>query len=318
MNHGYQALFCNCTWSLPDGLVERHKARPVAQGFTQTPGVDYFDTFSPIVKPCTICLILALTVSFQWLVRQLDVENAFLNGELQEEVFMAQPQGFVHPRYPHFCCKLHKALYGLKQAPKVWFHKLRVTLVDYGFQPSCADMSLFIYHTASEVLILLVYADDILVTGSSQKLISHFTSYLHDKFALRDLGPLSYFLDLLNRTHMENSKPTPTPGSLGHTLSQSDGVPHPSEYRRTIGALQYVTLTRPDIAFVEHLILVFSFNLQLLWNFRDIVMLTRHLVPMIVEAPTATVSSSAQILYPGPPPNNAWSPRVVPNLNVEG
>ena len=112
MNHEYQALLFNCTWSLvhpppsahivgcrwiyklkyqPDGSVERHKARLVAQGFTQTPVVDYFDTFSPVVKPCTIRLILALAVSFQWTVRQLDVENAFLNGKLQEEVFMAQP-----------------------------------------------------------------------------------------------------------------------------------------------------------------------------------------------------------------------------------
>ena len=112
MNHEYQALLFNCTWSLVhsppsahivgcrwiyklkyrlDGSVERHKARLVAQGFTQTPGVDYFDTFSPVVKPCSIRLILALAVSFQWPVRQLDVENAFLNGKLQEEVFMAQP-----------------------------------------------------------------------------------------------------------------------------------------------------------------------------------------------------------------------------------
>ena len=120
-------------------------------------------------------------------------------------------------------------------------------------------MSLFIYDTASEVLILLVYVDDILVTRSNQKLISHFIFYLHDKFALRDLGPLSYLLgiqahrqglilhfnqqkyitDLISRTHMENSKLAPTPGSLGRTLSQSDGVPlpNPSKYRRTVGVL---------------------------------------------------------------------------------
>ena len=84
--------------------MERHKARLVAQGFTQILGVDYFDTFNPVVKPYTIRFILALVVFFQWSVRQLDVENAFLNGELQEEVFMAQPQGFVYPCYPHYAC----------------------------------------------------------------------------------------------------------------------------------------------------------------------------------------------------------------------
>ena len=142
MNHEYQALLHNCTWSLvspppsthivgcrwiyklkyrPDGSVERHKARLVAQGFTQTTGVDYFDTFNPVVKPCTICFILALVVFFQWSVRQLDVENDFLNGVIQEEVFMAQPQGFVHPCYPHYAYKLHKALYGLKEALELGF-----------------------------------------------------------------------------------------------------------------------------------------------------------------------------------------------------
>ena len=142
MQHEYQALLRNRTWSLvphppsahivgcrwiyklkylPNGSVEKHKDRVVAQGFTQTPGVDYFDTFNPVVKPYTIRLILDLVVSFQWLIRHLDVENAFLNGDLQEEVFMAQPQGFVHPQYPHYVCKLHKALYGLKQAPRAWF-----------------------------------------------------------------------------------------------------------------------------------------------------------------------------------------------------
>ena len=217
MQHEYQALLRNRTWSLvphppsahivgcrwiyklkylPNGSVEKHKDRVVAQGFTQTPGVDYFDTFNPVVKPYTIRLILDLVVSFQWLIRQLDVENAFLNGDLQDEVFMAQPQRFVHPQYPHYVCKLHKALYGLKQAPRTWFQKLRVALVDYGFQSSRADTSLFIHYTASDILILLVYMDDILVTGSNPKLVSHFISYLHDKFALKDLGPLSYFLGI--------------------------------------------------------------------------------------------------------------------------
>ncbi|KAL6315876.1 hypothetical protein AAG906_012212 [Vitis piasezkii] len=196
--------------------------------------------------------------------RQLDVENSFLNGELQEEVFMAQPQGFVHPRYPHYVCKLHKALYGLKQAPRAWFHKLRVALVDYGFQPSRTDMSLFVYHTASEVLILLVYVDDILVTGS-EKLISHFISYLHDNSPSRlNLAPQS--------------------AELYYRPAQ----PH------SHGELQTCTYTR------------------------DIVMLTGDLVPMIGGAPAATVSSLTQILSPGPPPNNDWSPRQVLNLNIEG
>ncbi|RVW17177.1 Retrovirus-related Pol polyprotein from transposon RE1 [Vitis vinifera] len=226
MNSEYQALLRNNTWSLvpppssahivgcrwiyklkyrPDGSIDRHKARLVAQGFTQTPRIDYFDTFSPVVKPCTIRLILALAVSFQWSVWQLDVENAFLNGDLEEEVFMTQPQGFVNPTYPTYVCKLHKALYGLKQAPRAWFQKLRIALLDYGFQSSRADTSFFIFHTATDILILL----------------------------------------------METSKPAPTPGLLGRTLSQSDGMSlsDPSEYRRTVGALQYVTLTRPDIAF---------------------------------------------------------------------
>ncbi|RVW60898.1 Retrovirus-related Pol polyprotein from transposon RE1 [Vitis vinifera] len=236
MQHEYQALLRNRTWSLvphppsahivgcrwiyklkylPNGSVEKHKDRVVAQGFTQTPGVDYFDTFNPVVKPYTIRLILDLVVSFQWLIRQLDVENAFLNGDLQDEVFMAQPQRFVHPQYPHYVCKLHKALYGLKQAPRTWFQKLRVALVDYGFQSSRVDTSLFIHHTASDILILLVYMDDILVTGSNPKLAQQQGSVLH-------LNQQKYIADLLHRTQMEASKPALTLGSLGRTLSQSD------------------------------------------------------------------------------------------------
>ncbi|RVX16768.1 Retrovirus-related Pol polyprotein from transposon RE1 [Vitis vinifera] len=194
-----------------------------------------------IVKSYTIRLILALAISFQWPVRQLDVENAFLNGDLQDE------------------------------APRAWFQKLRVALVDYGFQSSRTDTSLFIHHTASDILILLIYMDDILVTGSNPKLQG---SVLH-------LNQQKYIANLLHRTQMEASKPVLTP----------------------VGALQYVTLTRPDIAFVVNKACQFMAKpSDVHW---DIVMLTRPPVRMIAGAPTDIVSSLAQISSHGPPPNNA-------------
>ena len=107
-----------------DGSLDKYKARLVAKGFQRTPGVDFSETFSPVVKASTIRVVFTLAVSRGWGIQQIDINNAFLNGDLQEEVFMVQPEGFINPMKPHHECKLRKVLYGLKQAPRTWFEKI--------------------------------------------------------------------------------------------------------------------------------------------------------------------------------------------------
>jgi histone deacetylase 1/2 len=128
-----------------DGTIERFKARLVAKGFKQRYGIDYEDTFSPVVKAATIGLILALVVSNNWCLRQLDVQNAFLHGFLEEEVYMKQSHGYEDKSKSQYVCKLDKALYGLKQAPRAWYSQLCVKLQSLGFVPSKGDTSMLFY-----------------------------------------------------------------------------------------------------------------------------------------------------------------------------
>ena len=179
-----------------DGSLNRHKARLVAKGFDQEDGIDYTQTFNPVIKPTTIRVLLALAVHYDWSIHQLDVSNAFLHGSLLEEVFMEQPRGFVDALRPNHVCRLHKALYGLKQAPRAWFTRLRQSLVHLGFQESLVDASLFTFHHSDIHLYVLVYVDDILVTGTHSSHISTLIRTLQQEFPLKDLGALSYFLGI--------------------------------------------------------------------------------------------------------------------------
>ncbi|KAE8701957.1 hypothetical protein F3Y22_tig00110503pilonHSYRG00294 [Hibiscus syriacus] len=151
-----------------DGTLQRYKSRLVARGFSQIPGQDFQDTFSPVAKSTTINVILALAVQKRWCLRQVDINNAFLNGYLQEEVYMQQPQGFeeVDSDGTPLVCKLNRALYGLRQAPRNWYVKLKEHLIHIGFEVSLADCSLFVMKREEYVVYALVYVDNIIVTGS--------------------------------------------------------------------------------------------------------------------------------------------------------
>lgn len=207
MSDEFNALMTSGTWSLvpsssshnvigckwvfrikrnPDGSVARYKARLVAKGFHQQPGIDYKDTFSPVVKPQTIKLVLCIAFSRGWSLSHMDVNNAFLNGTISEDIYMAQPYGFVHPQYPQHVCKLHKALYGLKQAPRAWYQALRDFLLDFGFTNAKFDTSLFTYVQDGTIAYFLVYVDDILLTGNNSQFLTLFQQALSNKFSLKN------------------------------------------------------------------------------------------------------------------------------------
>lgn len=217
MTEEYQALLKQGTWVLVhpssdkrvlgskwifklkrdlEGRVVRHKARLVANGYHQKPGLDFEDTFSPVIKMTTVRLIISLALHFTWPVHQLDVKNAFLHGLISKEIHRAQPQGFVSNQFPRHVCRLNKAICGLRQAPRAWYSRLSQFLQSKEFHMSQCDNSMFIRHSIASVIIILVYVDDILVIGNDCSFVQNLLSELNNAFSMRLLGPLKHFLGI--------------------------------------------------------------------------------------------------------------------------
>ncbi|XP_026445687.1 uncharacterized protein LOC113346359 [Papaver somniferum] len=213
--------------------------------------------------------------------RQSDVSNTFLHGTLTGDVYVEQPPGFVYFEFPSHVCHLNMSLYSLKQAPRAWFDKFSGFLLSYGFTQSICDHSMFFHSKAGVKMILLVYVDDIILVGNSDSNLTSFISTLKTQFALKDLGPLSYFLgiepkldtstnsllltqnkysiELLKKFDMLECKPCTSPVASGRRASLYDGtlLEDSAYYRSLVGALQYLTLTRPDVSFLVNYVAQF-------------------------------------------------------------
>ncbi|CAH9133273.1 unnamed protein product [Cuscuta epithymum] len=254
----------------PNGEVERYKARLVAKGFTQVEGVDFHETFAPVAKLVTVRCLLAVAAKKHWEVHQLDVNNAFLHGDLSEDVYMRVPQGFSKNGDTRVC-KLQKSLYGLRQASRNWYHKFTQSLLKVGFRQSHADHSLFIFRRGLVQTFALIYVDDVILAGNDVSHINDTKRHLDENFSIKDLGPLKYFLgievarspkgfvlsqrkytlDILNECGLLAGRPSLFPMEQNLKLRPDDDSPlvDASSYRRLIGRLLYLTVTRPDIVF---------------------------------------------------------------------
>ncbi|KAH0674692.1 hypothetical protein KY284_014877 [Solanum tuberosum] len=296
MTQEFEALHANHTWDLlplplgkraigckwvyrvkhkADGSIERFKARLVVKGYTQQAGIDYVETFSPVVKMTTVRSLIATTVKRGWNISQLDVTNAFLHGDLHEEVYMETPPGLMVDT-PGLVCKLNKSLYGLKQASRQWYEKLTAALYSRGYTHSVNDYSLFYKKSNKSTVFLAVYVDDVILTGTDSAEIDPLKKFLHDQFKIKDLGRLHYFLglevlyksdgvlisqrkfalDLLKEFDCLHCPCSPSPLDPTVKLQAKEGIvlSDPTFYRKLVGKLNFLTNTRLDISYaVQHL-----------------------------------------------------------------
>ena len=266
-----------------DGSIERYKARLVAQGFSQKYGDDYDETFCPVVRLESLRALIALAVQLGLKLHQVDVTTAFLNGELEEEVYMRQPEGFITDGEENLVCKLRKSIYGLKQSPRCWNTALDSHLKDIGFVQSVSDPCVYT-DKEGDMFFIGVYVDDIILAGRSDKKIREVKDALARKFNIKDMGKLHYFLgtmvlhdeksesiwigqpvytnNLLKKFGMQDCKAVCTPVDISTKLvkaTSEDECVDQQLYQSAIGSLLYLSVsTRPDITYAVSTLARFS------------------------------------------------------------
>nr|CAD40418.3 OSJNBa0065J03.14 [Oryza sativa Japonica Group] len=251
------------------GAIVKHKARLVAKGYVQRQGIDFDEVFAPVARMESVRLLLAIAAHLGSSVHHMNVKSAFLNGELEEEVYVAQPLGFIDDKHPHQVLRLNRALYGLRQAPRAWNAKLDVSLHELGFTRGITEHAVYTRGTGNARLIIGIYVDDLIITGAHSKTIQSFKEEMHSLFRMSDLGLLSYYLGI--EVHQGNDGITINQSTYAQKLLKMGGlaasasVPmeprlkltknsdRPSVdstfYRGLVGSLRYLVHSRPDIAF---------------------------------------------------------------------
>jgi transposase InsO family protein len=254
-----------------DGSIDKYKARLVVKGYRQKEGLDYFDTYSPVTRITSIRMLIAIAALYNLEIHQMDVKTAFLNGDLDEEIYMEQPEGFVVTGKETKVCKLVKSLYGLKQAPKQWHEKFDNAMMSNGFKINECDKCVYIMHTSKGYVIVCLYVDDMLIIGSDNEMIKSTKRMLNKQFDMKDMGVADVILGMkisktsdgytLSQSHYiekilgkfgkydERPARTPVDPSLHLPKNKGDSVSQ-LEYSQIIGSLMYLmNCTRPDIAY---------------------------------------------------------------------
>ena len=254
-----------------DGIVTRNKARLVAKGYSQEEGIDYDETYAPVARLEAIRMFLAFAAHSDYKVYQMDVKSAFLNGELEEEVYVEQPPGFEDSKLADFVYFLFKALYGLKQAPRTWYDTLSEFLLENDFTRGVVDKTLFVKKHKNDLILVQVYVDDIIFGSTNDDLCKRFAKLMQSRYEMSMMGELSFFLglqvyqrqdgificqskyikDLLKKYQMEDSSTAKTPMPTATKLDKDETGKKVdiTGYRGMIGSLLYLTASRPDIMF---------------------------------------------------------------------